>query len=529
MKIENITLRGEMAYRVGRNMTRMEDPFFRAEETFEDESMNGGWPADREGRAMLATTLLARLTGREAAYLEELYAKMPLNAWGYRGENIAPKADEQQLSGHNWLLRALLEMYAWKQDARSKKIADDIVKNLYLPLKGKYRVYPVDLDQRVVGGSFGGTSDGLEHEVWITSTDIGCAFMCLDGLSQYYEMFGCEAVRELLEEMIEVFAGIDLVGLKMQTHATLSATRGVIRMYRATGEEKYLQLAKRVYADYITKGMTATYANYNWFDRPEWTEPCAMVDSLLVALNLFDITDEVEYLEFAHRVFYTGLGHAQRINGGFGCDSCAGALEDGDILSIRTFEAYWCCSMRGAEGLVRMAENLVQEKDDGLLFAAYSDGIFKACDMQAEVVSRWPYEGHVEIAFSGDWQGKTIRLYAPENACVQINGACADAAWDKGFAVVKLPEEGETARLLLAFDMPLEYRKPVGFFTPGNKVSVWKGPLMLCGAPDSKKPDIARVVGKKGRVYEADGVQYEPVNQTIYIQNLQPRRVLFDE
>lgn len=528
MKMENITLRGELAYRVGRNMTRLEDPFFRAEETYEDATMNGGWPADREGRAMLATTLLSRLTGREAAYLEELYAKMPLNAWGYRGENIAPKADEQQLSGHNWLLRALLEMYVWKQDARSKKMADDIVKNLYLPLKGKYRLYPVDLGQRVVGGSFGGTTDGLEHDVWITSTDIGCAFMCLDGLSQYYELFRDEEVKALLEEMIEVFAGIDLVGLKMQTHATLSATRGVVRMYRATGNEAYFQLVKRVFDDYVRKGMTDTYANYNWFDRPEWTEPCAMVDSMIVAMNLFELTGEADYLDFAHRAFYTGLGHAQRANGGFGCDSCAGALEDGDILSVRTHEAYWCCSMRGAEGLTRMAENLVQEKEDGLLFAAYSDGIFKVCDMQAEVVSRWPYEGNVEMTFSGRWQGKTIRLYAPENACVQVNGACVDAVWEKGFAVVALPKDGETATLQLTFDMPLEYRGAKGCFTAKNKVSVWRGPLMLSGAPDSGKPDIAKLVGKKGKKYEADGVAYVPVNQAIYGDDAKPCRVLFD-
>ncbi len=269
MKAGTFQLRGELAYRIGRNMTRLEDPYFTPEEIFADETMNNGWPGDREGRAMLADTLLARLTGRESAHLERFYRLMPLNALGYRGPMLSPRADEQQLSGHNWLVRALLEMYEWKRDERARRMAQAIVENLYLPLRGKYRLYPVDLKERVVGGSYGGTQDGLTHEMWITSTDIGCAFMCLDCLSQYYDLFRDGRVLELLDEMIDVFSGIDLAGLKMQTHATLSAARGLLRLFRATGEARLRALALRVFDTYRSQGMSDAYMNYNWFGRPE--------------------------------------------------------------------------------------------------------------------------------------------------------------------------------------------------------------------------------------------------------------------
>ncbi|MBQ8952710.1 MAG: glycoside hydrolase family 127 protein, partial [Clostridia bacterium] len=467
MKAGTFALRGELAYRIGRNMSRLEDPYFTPEDIFADQTLNNGWPGDREGRAMLADTLLSRLTGRESAHLARFYRLMPLNELGYRGPVLAPRADEQQLSGHNWLVRALLEMYDWRGDERARAMAQAIVEGLYLPLRGKYRLYPVDLSQRVVGGGFGGTQDGLTHQVWITSTDIGCAFMSLDCLSQYYALFRDERVLDLLREMLEVFSGIDLAGLKMQTHATLSALRGALRLYRVTGEEHLLSLALRVFDTYRRQGMSDAYMNYNWFDRPEWTERCAMVDSLMAALELFDVTGETEYLTFAHRAFYTGLGHAQRANGGFGCDTCVGAPQTGDLLAQRTYEAYWCCSMRGAEGLVRMAEHLVMERADGVEFDAYADGLFSFPWGKAEVEAAWPYEGRVSIALTGQWKGRRLKLYAPEDAVLLFDGRPLTGAWAKGFLSAALPQEEGT--LSLAFEMPLEYRGALGKFTPRNR------------------------------------------------------------
>ena len=43
--------------------------------------------------------------------------------------------------------------------------------------------------------------------------------------------------------------------------------------------------------------MTATYENYNWFGnghKETWTEPCAVVDSLILALELYRLTKDVD-------------------------------------------------------------------------------------------------------------------------------------------------------------------------------------------------------------------------------------------
>ncbi len=106
------------------------------------------------------------------------------------------------------------------------------------------------------------------------------------GLSQYYEIFR-EEVWALLEEMLERFKMIDFVGLSMQTHASLSAMRGVVRLYCCRGKKPLLDFAEEI------------------------------VDSCLLAVMLFAQTRKKEYADCASRIWFNGLGHAQCPNGGF--------------------------------------------------------------------------------------------------------------------------------------------------------------------------------------------------------------------
>ena len=55
--------------------------------------------------------------------------------------------------------------------------------------------------------------------------------MCLDGLSREYSILHISELKGLLEEMIQEFSNIDFVGISMQTHATLSAVRGILCFY----------------------------------------------------------------------------------------------------------------------------------------------------------------------------------------------------------------------------------------------------------------------------------------------------------
>lgn len=209
----------------------------------------------------------------------------------------------------------------------------------------RFSSYPIQRDL-AKEGDVSGTQIGV-FDGWILSSDVGCAFMSIDGLSHAYKITKDIRIKDLLDEMISVYLAIDKVSLQAQTHCTLTAARGMVRMYQETGDEAYLKGAQEIARLYFEGGgMTATYQNLNWWGRPDsWTEPCAIVDSLMLSGELYKLTANEEYRTLAARIYHNGLATAQRDNGG------------ADTLQAGMYEAYFCCTMRLAEGLWYISAN----------------------------------------------------------------------------------------------------------------------------------------------------------------------------
>lgn len=357
----------ELETRIALNFKRLsEGAYYAFENIFSPPEYD--WYGDKEGRALLAFVSHFKISKKAIPCMERMLAEMEnrFNTDGYFGPVYVDEIHEQQLSGHSWLLRGLCEHYEMFGDEFCLCAIRNITEKLYLPKRGKFASYPVNRDKKDVGnvsGSGMGTVD-----CWRLSSDIGCAFMSIDGLSHAYLVTKDRRVKELVDEMISVFLRIDKVALRAQTHCTLTAARGMIRMYHETGEETYLAGAKNIMELYTNGGgMSATYQNLNWWGRPDtWTEPCAIVDSFMLAGELYHITKEESYRSLAARIYHNGLATAQRENGGAGTDT---VVVDGveDDLRSKMYEAYFCCTMRLAEGLWYVTEN----KE---LFAAHTEG-----------------------------------------------------------------------------------------------------------------------------------------------------------
>ena len=72
---KHLTMYDELAMRANLNFSRLEAEKYWPETIF---SMDlNSWPADWEGRTMLAQTMLAQTTGRTPAFLGEILAKIP--------------------------------------------------------------------------------------------------------------------------------------------------------------------------------------------------------------------------------------------------------------------------------------------------------------------------------------------------------------------------------------------------------------------------------------------------------------------
>ena len=310
------------------------------------------WPGDWEGRALLAYCRLYSLTGKKIPAMEKIMSLLEekTNSLGYLGKELDLNAiDEQQLSGHGWLLRGLMAYYELFHSQQAMDYARQTVHNLFLPALANYGSYPI-VREEGNGDVYGNIAGRCGN--WQLSTDIGCAFIPIDGLAHYYAVTRDKKLETFLAYAIWQFMNLHKMGLNMQTHATLTAARGILKYYEVCGDEEYLTYVKDIFDLYIANGMTATYENYNWFGsshKKNWTEPCAVVDSMILALELYRITKEDSYRVLARRIWFNGLQFCQRPNGGVGPNTCVD--KNNPYLQIFFYDAIQCCTMRYPEGL----------------------------------------------------------------------------------------------------------------------------------------------------------------------------------
>ncbi len=411
-----VLMHGELEKRLQQNYSRLEDEIYHPKNVFNAGGASAGWPGDKEGRIILGLVLQAQANHRDAKYLNEIIKQLPqhLNEKGYLGPVYTDSILEQQLSGHGWLLRGLCAYYEWKKDKKVKAIIQGIIKNLALPTMGYHKEYPINplTRQKGVGAAAGTTLSTAGR--WKLSTDIGCDFIFLDGLVHTYQLFPEKKLRSLIEEMTERFFEIQLEEINAQTHATLTALRAILRFYSITGEKRYLLEVERRYQLYRKAATSSNFENFNWFGRPSWTEPCAIVDAYIVAVQLWQFLNNPLYLEDAHYTYYNALARTQRNNGGFGLDNCTHKNEP--FLKISADEAYWCCTMRGAEGLTNAVQYSCFYNKTNVVFPFFCSASFNLANgFKFQTTSNYPFSSgfEVKVLKSIKKKARTLSFFAP--------------------------------------------------------------------------------------------------------------------
>lgn len=484
---------GDLAARLQLNFNRLEEEKYQPENVFQREKEANNWPGDTEGRTVLALVLLAQATGRQPKYLDAILQRWPreVNEHGYFG-TIHPSGviSEQQLSGHGWVLRALSELERWKPRGPARALAEPILENLILPTAGYHREYPLDPQLRAAKGSYSGTQLGRSG-AWILSTDVGCDFICLDGIVDAYDVFRDARLAPIIEEMIARFLQFDLVAGKAQTHATLTCCRALLRYAEISGSARLIDEVRQRFDLYRQLAWTEHYANFNWFGRPEWTEPCAIVDSLMVAIGLWQRTHAASYLADAQHIYFNALAHAQRVNGGFGCDNCPGADGEDDLF-FKLFEAHWCCTMRGGEGLARMAQYNIFRTGDAVVLPFVLSGGMNDPDWTLSIESTYPEAWGATLHFVPRPSANVSQLvlYIPP----WVEGVEATNTSDASRAV-KMTMRGDDPWLRLPVDKWEGRWSVTGRFKEGTRPSVnpaaakkprvakYRGPLLLGETP----------------------------------------------
>lgn len=431
-----------LSQRLARNLNRFSLPEYSSEAVRDKDTYS--WPGDYRGRLLLALAMHARCEADAVPRLRALLDET-LRLLAPVGYFVCPEqtggTDEQQLAGHSWLMRGLLCAYEALNEPAARAAAVRLFENLYLPCKNAFSLYPTQERNPRLAGEAIGEIDSAASGEWLLSTDTGCVFIALDGLTDYYRVTGDPGAIDLIRPLVRKYREFDCEKIKAQTHATLTALRALVRLYTLEPEEELLAFVRTRFQAYLDRAMTSNYANFNWFGRPEWTEPCAIIDAFMLAHQLYRITDDTGYLEIARRTYYNGVLASQRANGGFGCDCCV--RPDGPqclSTSEGLYEAFWCCSMRGAEGLVYAREYSVLESRDAVAITLFSDGGYRTgpADLELRTLS-----GSLQIRVRKVSRPFQLKISLPEGLSSPLPDGCR---LENGFVIC--PVTGDTDLIL---------------------------------------------------------------------------------
>jgi uncharacterized protein len=329
--------------------------------------------------------------------------------------------------------------------------------------------------------------------------------------------------------MIARFLQVDLVGIKAQTHSTLTGLRALIRYDEITGDQHLLNEVINRYQIYRKQGITENYENFNWFCRPEWTEPCAIIDSYILAVQLWQKTGDPAYLEDAHHIYYNAICHTQRDNGGFGCDNCTGPV---DLqLYVKAYEAYWCCTMRGGEGLARAIQYNFFTKDNNLYIPFFNTSTANIAMGDNQFMLRettgYPFNGHTTFRLEPVSGGTQIivHLFAPAwttHHIIRVNEKTVPFKMKNGFITFSISMDANQ-NIDWTCDMVSQTREPENTTnTRKGCFAIMYGPLVL--GYEGTDP---LTFTEKPMIKQIDGSNYQ-VSDKIQTYNFTPVYQLLD-
>lgn len=494
---KNVLTGGELNVRLNKNFDRLEEDLYQPQNLFWSEKESNGWPADKEGRTILGLVMDARASKRSPKYLDEIISMLPahLNKKGYMGTIHPGLINEQQLSGHGWLLRGLNEYYEWTKDEKILAISKKIIDSLFIPITPFVKEYPITEESRISGA--GAMSGTIQNSIgkWAVSSDIGCVFIAMDGVIHAYKNRPDQATGLLIDELIKLYLKVDLVKIKAQTHSSLTGMRGLIRYAEFTGDTTLIKEVEKRWELYKEYGMTENFENYNWFGRYDtWTEPCAIIDSYMVAVQLWKNTGNTKYLEDAERIFWNGIAMTQRSNGGFGCDKCVGPASNN--IAVHVYEAHWCCTMRGGEGLARAAEYSYLMRGDNVVIPFFRKSSLDIKDKNISITqeTQYPFGDHVTITLNKmPDKDISLSLFVPEYMQIKkliLNGNTIKHTFLNNFLEVKSKfNAGDRIDMEYALDIHWIETQSKDIKNPNLKKAMF-GPLIL--GYQSDKPALVK-------------------------------------
>jgi rhamnogalacturonyl hydrolase YesR len=473
-----VSLRGDMGVRfeaATANLLTRQDRYtldtYKASATGTPGAFWWDWPGDQIGRMLSVMHVAEGYGWTPAASLRKTVggAVLPLQSpnGNFGPKNADPK-DAKFISGNAFALRGLMDAYLDTGEPRYLEAARRLA-----------RYFEAAFDAWKDNGK------GQLHEFY---------GHCIDGLVLLHEYGGDAWALDLAKKAAE------RTGRTAHAHHSLSMYRGVLELYRVTGDKKLLDHVD----DYLRWLKEVRIATGGFPESiPEWNEDegCALADDVVVNLMMYQATGRDAYLDDAENTLVNHFFMNQFHTGGFGHRAFAS-----DIVGGKQWQGWGgqfgsenpgCCSLWGQWGLGQAGQYIVTRSGRAVDVNLYPEAVVDLPDLagRIEIAGDFPRMRRADLTVRLDGpEAFAVRLRVPrwaEGATVTLNGKeYVRPTLDGRIVIDRKWRSGDRIGIVFKGGMRLvPWPKP-----DSETVAVFDGPLCLAISSADTNIDIVNRV-----------------------------------
>lgn len=352
---------------------------------------------DVSGRYIGAMSMASQQSGFSTETLDRIVGKVVAlqKPDGHFGDAMSDgkvlNSDMAILWGNGRLLIGLLEYYQVRQRPEVLVAARKLGDFLV-------RIGPL-LNSEAVRQEYNGEKFAVGYICWTQN---------LEGLVELYRATRDERYLVLAKELA---ARTDRHP-SQHSHGFLTTVRGVVELYRVTGDRRYLAQAEAEWKGVAGSGNVLVQGGVPEMFAPQIKrdEGCSEADWLRLGLELWRETRNPEYLKEAEYTLFNEFSFNQFHTGDFGHHTLTGTG-----MGAPTARAWWCCTFHGLRALVAVFHNVFHESEGAVYYDLPVDGTISGKGIALRAESSLGTLGTVRIEVQrSDGEARTIAVRMPE-------------------------------------------------------------------------------------------------------------------
>ena len=364
-------------------------------------------------------------------------------------------SDMATLWGNGRMLVGLLEYYdlTHRADAlaSARKLGDFLV-----------RIGP-RFNSEEVRAAYNGEKFAVGYICWTNS---------LEGIVELYRVTKAEPYLALARE---IAARTDRHP-SQHSHGFLTTVRGVVALYKVTGEKRYLEQAEAAWQGVLDSGNVLVQGAVPEMFAPQIKrdEGCSEADWLRLSLQLWGLTRQPKYMQQAQLTLFNEMSMNQFHTGDFGHHT----LSDEGLVAPFA-HAWWCCTFHGLRALAAVFRSVFHAQAGTLFYDLPVDGQGEAAGLMVRAESALERGGSVQLSvLKADGKSHELSVRIPEwgpGVALALSGQPLKTSAQDGYLTAsRVWKTGEVLTVTYGLQTRLVKRG-----TDGRQVAVFHGPWLL--------------------------------------------------